>query len=70
MPLGLTPEEFTQLTSLVQPVPFAARDKFLHALVAELAVAGTRSPGAVMAIGQKLQLQFLGVSVVAAEDSD
>ena len=34
-------------------MPFAARDKFLHALVAELAVAGAHNPGVVRKIGQK-----------------
>ena len=51
-------------------MPFAARDKFLHALVAELAVAGARGPGAVKQIGQKLQLRFLGVPVVGPDDHD
>jgi hypothetical protein len=52
-------------------VPFAARDKFLHALVAELAVAGAHNPGVVRKIGQRLQARFLGAApIIATEDRD
>ena len=52
-------------------MPFAARDKFLHALVAELAVAGAHNPGVVRKIGQRLQARFLGAApIIATEDRD
>ena len=67
--LGLSDEEFRLITALTQPLPHARRSDFLHQLVAELSAAGgPRSPGAVRAIGQKLQLRFLGVSVVGPDD--
>ena len=70
MPLALSPEEFSAITGLVQPVPYARRADFIRELMTEIVAAGVRSPATVRAIGQRLQIRFLGVSVVAAEDSD
>jgi hypothetical protein len=38
--LGLSPEEFHQITELVRPVPRASRRGFLDAMLAELQTAG------------------------------
>ena len=71
MPLALSPEEFSAITSMVAPLPYARRSDFLHQLVAELqTVSGPRSPATVKAIGQRLQIRFLGVAVVGDEDQD
>ena len=68
--MALSDEEFHQITALTQPLPFARRGDFIRELMTEIVAAGVRSPATVRTIGQRLQIRFLGVSVVAAEDSD
>ena len=70
MPLGLSPEEFRQITELTQPLPFARRGDFIRELMAEIVAAGVRNPATVRAIGQRLQIRFLGVAVVGDDDCD
>jgi hypothetical protein len=70
MPLALSDEEFHQITALTQPLPFARRGDFIRELMAEIVAAGAHNPASIRAVGQKLQIRYLGVSVVAAEDSD
>ena len=68
--LGLSDEEFHMVTELARPLPFGSRGAFIRQLVAEISVAGVHNPASIRAVGQKLQLRFLGVSVVGAEDCD
>ncbi len=58
-PLGLT-----------QPLPFSRRGEFIRELMAEIVAAGVRSPATVQAIGQRLQVRFLGLTVVGPDDHD
>ena len=68
-PLGLSDEELSTINSLVQPLPYTARNDFLHQLIAELSTAGgPRSPGLVRTVGQRLQIRYLGVSAVGPDD--
>jgi hypothetical protein len=69
--LGLSDEEFSLITALVQPLPFACRGDFLRALVAELTASGVHNPGVIRKIGQRLQARFLGAApIIATEDRD
>jgi hypothetical protein len=67
-PLGLGDEEFSMITQLARPLPFGSRGAFIRQLVAEISVAGAHNSASIRAVGQKLQLRFLGVSVVGADD--
>jgi hypothetical protein len=68
--LGLSDDEFRQITALTPPLPFARRGDFIRELMAEIVAAGVRSPATVRAIGQRLQIRHLGIQAVSPDDHD
>jgi hypothetical protein len=71
MPIGLSDEEFSLVTALAHPIPYASRGAFLRALVAELQAAGAHNPALVRKLGHRLQARYLGAApLLGIEDHD